>query len=88
MIAVRNEEEILSKAKEVMFNFNVSLSGNARFLYMALLVAEGKPLTHTELSEITDIKSPITLRKVIRELQDNRMITVTRLSKGQIYKVL
>lgn len=87
MIAM-NEKTIVNKAKSVMFDFKVKLSGNARFLYVALLVAEDKILTHTELSEITDIKSPMTLRKAIKELKENGFIEVTRTKYGQIYKVL
>ncbi|OTY95622.1 hypothetical protein, partial [Bacillus thuringiensis] len=59
-----------------------------RLLYVALLVADERTLTHTELSEITDIKSPITLRKAIHDLENNGFIEVTRTKYGQIYKVL
>jgi len=87
MIAM-DEKTIVNKAKDVMFGFKVKLSANARFLYVALLVAENEFLTHTELSEITDIKSPVTLRKAIKELKENGFIEVTRTKYGQIYKVL
>lgn len=82
------EKVIVDKAKGIMFDFKVRLSANARFLYVVLLMAGEKPLTHTDLSEITDIKAPLTLRKAIRELEENELIEVTRLSHGQIYKVL
>jgi hypothetical protein len=87
--ALKDENSIVNKAKGVMFNFNVRLSANARLLYVALLVAEeGQVLTHTDLMEVTGIKSAPTIIKTVKELQDNGFIAVTRLSKGQIYKVL
>ncbi|HFJ9511128.1 hypothetical protein ABE273_27900 [Bacillus paranthracis] len=89
MVAVmENEKQILEKARGVMFDFKINLSANARLLYVALLVAGERELTHSELSEITDIKSATTLRRVIRELEHNGFIEVTRHSHSQTYKVL
>lgn len=85
---LKQDGMILEKAKGVMFDFEVNLSRNARLLYVVLLVAEERLITHTELSEVTGIKSPVTLRKAIRELEENGFIEVTRLSKGQVYKIL
>ncbi|MBD2800457.1 Rrf2 family transcriptional regulator [Bacillus cereus group sp. BfR-BA-01319] len=88
MAGILEEKVFVEKVKSIMFDFKVKLSVNARFLYVYFLVTEEKPITHTELSEVTNIKSPVTLRKVIHELERNGLIEVTRLSKGQVYKVL
>ncbi|OAK32595.1 hypothetical protein [Bacillus wiedmannii] len=88
VVVMENEKQILEKAKGVMLNFEISLSANARLLYVALLVAGERELTHSELSGITDIKSATTLRRVIRELEHNGFIEVIRHSHGQTYKVL
>ncbi|QCY65059.1 MULTISPECIES: Rrf2 family transcriptional regulator [Bacillus] len=82
------EGDILTRIKGILKDSDAKLSSNARLLYIVFLVSDGRPLTHTELSESTGIITPVTLRKAIRELEKCGLIRVTRLSKGQVYDIL
>lgn len=86
---IQNEEVKMSKAMKVMFNHDLDISLKARFLYVALMqFEEGREVKHKELMEVTDIKAPKTLIKVIDELKKHNLIRVTRRSYGCLYDVL
>lgn len=79
---------VTDKAMHVMFNLKNELSMSARFLYVALM-ATGKDckLKHDDLAEITDL-SVMTVKKSVRELKENGLISVKRGKHGAFYEVL
>lgn len=78
----------MEKAMGVMFNFKNKLSMSARFVYVALMaVDKERILKHEELAEITDL-SVITVKKAVKELKENALISVRRGQRGSFYEVL
>jgi predicted transcriptional regulator len=68
--------------------FKKSLSIYARFLHVALkLMDKSEAIKHDELMEITGF-SVSTVKKALKELESNDMISVKRGQYGSFYEVM